>query len=338
MRACIQLLVMVLVLIPGCLVAATSVHPVPKDRAALTDHDWLPHVVSKIAPLEWWSFASSASDLRREDFISDYQYEQAKSDPAFPRLCFFLFRPKPEQMASLISAVRAYKGDVDWSMDDDCIGATPAIPTFVAPPVTADEQERLNWLKQALPHRDAEFIKQAMRDAPRLAAFLESRLSLRGRPSLEFDPQWLTQEGLASSRGQFEDYWEPHAWKVSLVRNPQEHPGTLDPTSAHDRHLAISIDIYQVDALFDELNPAWASFQGEGPVVPAYPLLSQFSDMTASPVFERDEVDLLLDECLNAQARVKNPFALRGLDNLIRIARWAQKVETGIYFEAENGP
>jgi hypothetical protein len=181
-------------------------------------------------------------------------------------------------------------------------------------------------------------MKQAMLDAPRLAAYLEAQLNLAGKPPLQFDPQWLTREGLAASRGQFEDYWEPHDWKVSLVRKPEEHPGTLDPTSPHDRHLAISIAVHQVDTLFDDLNPGWESFQGEGPVVPAYPLLSQFSDITASPVFEPDEVAALLDECLLAQARVKNPLALRGLDNLVRIARWAQKLETGIYFEAENGP
>ena len=338
MSACVKFLAMALVLSFGCASATTVVHSVPKDRAALTDRDWLPHVISKIAPLERWSFASSSSDLRREDFISDYQYEQAQADTSFPRFCFSLFRPKPQQMDFLISAVGAYQGDVTWVMEDDCIVAIPALPDFTPPPVIADEAERLKWLAQTLPQRDADFLKRAALDVPRLAAYIEQRLNLAGKPSLEFDPQLLTREGLASSRGQFEDYWEPHAWKVSLVRNPQEHPGTLDPTSAHDRHLAISIDIYQVDALFDELNPAWASFQGEGPVVPAYPLLSQFSDMTANLVFERDEADLLLDECLNAQARVKNPFALRGLDNLVRIARWAQKLETGIYFEAENGP
>jgi hypothetical protein len=234
--------------------------------------------------------------------------------------------------------VSAYKSDVSWVMEDDCIAAIPAMPDFTARPVTAEEQEKFQAMLYKVAHPDADFVKQAMLDAPGLAAFLEAQLNLAGRPSLQFDPQWLTREGLASSRGEFEDYWEPHAWKVSLVRNPQEHPGTLDPTSAHDRSLAISIDLYQVDALFDELNPGWESFQGDGPVVPAFPSLSQFSDMTANLVFERNEVDGLLDECLQAQARVKNPFALRGLDNLIRIARWAQKLETGIYFEAENGP
>jgi len=337
MSARVRFLAMALVLSFGCASATTVVHSVPKDRAALTDRDWLPHVISKIAPLEWWSFASSSSDLRREDFLSDFQFEQAKSDLAFPRFCFVLFRPRPQEMASLISAVGAYKGDVNWVIEDDCIGAIQAMPELKAQ-ATEDEQEKFRASLYKVVHPDAEFVKQAMRDVPSLAAFIEARLNLRGKTSLEFDPQWLTLEGLASSRGQFEDYWEPHDWKVSLVRKPQEHPGTLDPTSSHDRHLAISIALYQVDALFNELNPAWESFQGEGPVVPAYPLLSQFSDMTASPVFEPGEVAALLDECLLAQARVKNPFALRGLDNLVRIARWAQKLETGIYFEAENGP
>ena len=51
MRACIKCLIMVLVLIFGCLPTTAGVHPVPKDRATLSDRDWLPHVVSKIAPL-----------------------------------------------------------------------------------------------------------------------------------------------------------------------------------------------------------------------------------------------------------------------------------------------
>ncbi|HEU4416262.1 MAG TPA: hypothetical protein VFT65_15855 [Candidatus Angelobacter sp.] len=337
MSTCVKSLAMALVFSFACAFAATPAHSVPKDRAALTDRDWLPHVISKIAPLEWWSFASSPSDLRREDFITDFQYDQAKSDSTFPRFCFSLFRPKPQQMDSLIAAVRAYKGTVSWWIEDDCISATPAMLDLPTGSTAEDEEKRRAILEKQL-HPDAEFIQQAMRDALSLAAVIEARLNLRDKPSLEFDPEWLTREGLASSRGQFEDYWEPHAWKVSLARNPQEHRGTLDPTSAHERHLAISIAIYQVDALLDELNPGWDSFEGEGPVVPAYPLLSQFSDMTANPTFAPDDVAALLNECLVAQAGVKNPAALRGLDNLIRIARWAQKLETGIYFQAENGP
>lgn len=338
MSARVKFLAMMLVLCFGCVPAIAAAHPVPKDRAALTDRDWLPHVVSKIAPLERWSVASSVSDLRREDFSSDYQYEQAKADSLFPRFCFSLFRPKPQQMASLISAMRAYKGDVNWAMEDDCIFAIPAMADFNAPPVATDEQEKFHAMLDKVAHPDAEFVKQAMRDAPRLAAFLEARLNLAGKPSLDFDPQWLTREGLASSRGQFDDYWEPRSWTVFLASKPRQYAEKSEPTAARDRPLAIGIALHQVDALFDELSPGWESFQGEGPVIPAYPLLSQFSDMTANLVFERDEVGALLDECLQAQTSVKNPFALRGLDNLIRIAQWAHKLKAGIYFGAENGP
>src|SRR6266853_496385 len=189
MRACIKYLVMLLMLTFGCLPTAAGVHPVPKDRTTLSNRDWLPHIVSKIAPLEWWSVAYTSSDLRREDFTSDYQYEQAQADTSFPRFCFSLFRPKPKEMASLISAVSAYKGDVSWVMEDDCIVAIPAMPDFTAPPVTADEQERLKWLASALPQRDADFINRALLDAPKLAAYLEDRLNLSGKPSLDFDPQ-----------------------------------------------------------------------------------------------------------------------------------------------------
>jgi|SRR6478609_512256 len=337
MRACITCLVMLLILTFGCLPAAAGVHPVPKDHAALTARDWLPHVVSKIAPLEWWSVAYSSSDLRREDFTNDYQYEQAKADTSFPRFCFSLFRPKPKEMVSLIAAVGAYKGDVSWVMEDDCIVAIPEMPPFVAPPITADETERLKWLAQTLPQRDADFLKRAMLDAPRLAAYIEERLGLAGKPSFDFDPQWLTREGLAASRAQYEDYWEPGSWTVFLARKPQHYAGKFEPTSTQDRPLEFGIAAYEIDALFDELSPGWEAFQGEeGPVIPAYPLLSRLSDMTTDALYERNEVDALLDECLQSQARVKHPDALRGLDNLVRIARWAQKLKVGIYFGAQN--
>jgi hypothetical protein len=320
-------------------VPALAQHAPPKDRATLQNRDWLPYVVSKIAPLEWWSFASSPSDLRREDFPTDYQYEQAKADSSFPRFCFSLFRPKPQQMASLISAMSAYKGNVNWVMEDDCIGAIPAMPELSAPPATTDEQENLRAMLYKVAHPDAEFVKQAMLDAPRLAAFLEARLNLAGNPALDFDPQWLTSEGLAASRGQFADFWEPSSWTVFLARKPQQYAGKFKPTSSQDRPLAFGIAAYEKDALFDELSPGWEAFQSEeGPVIPAYPLLSRLSDMTADAVYERNEVDSLLDECLQTQARVKAPDAIRGLDNLIRIARWAKKLEIGIYFGAETGP
>jgi hypothetical protein len=303
----------------ACLPALAAVHPVPKDRTALANHDWLPHVVSKIAPLEWWSVASSPSDLRRDDFSSDYEYEQAKLDTSFPRFCFSLFRPKPEVMSLLTTAVNDYQGDVIWVMGEGCIYAMPFKATFIT--------------------SETGFVNRAMLDAPRLSTYLEERLGLAGKPSLDFDPRWLTREGLASSRGQFEEFWEPGSWTVFLALKPQEYARTAHPTSTTDRPLAMGIAAYELDAMFDPLDAGWESRPGDGtagPVIPAYPLLSRISDLTADALYERQEVSALLDECLQMQANTSNPVAIRGLDNLIRIARWAQKLKSGIYFGAQN--
>jgi hypothetical protein len=344
MRARIKCLAMVLVLGFGCSSAVAASHPVPKDRDTLTARDWLPHVVSKIAPLEWWSFATSSTEIRRDDYQSDYNFDLAKQATLFPRLCFALFRPTPEMKTSLMAAVNAYKGEVIWAIDEDCISAMPGTPgaqRLTAMPMTPEERARLREERKLLPFTplkaDAEFVKRAMLDAPRLAAYIEERLGLAGKPSLDFDPQSLNREGLAASRGQYEDYWEPGSWTVFLARKPRQYDGKFEPTSTQDRPLAFGIAAYQIDALFDELSPGWEAFQGEeGPVIPAYPLLSRLSDMTADALYERNEVDALLDECVQTQARVKTPYAIRGLDNLVRIARWAQKLKVGIYFGAQN--
>jgi len=335
---------MVLALGFGSSVAVAASHPVPKDRAALTNRDWLPHVVSKIAPLEWWSFATSSTEILRDDYQSDYRFDPAKLETYFPRFCFALFRPTPEMRSALMAAVNAYKGEVIWAIDEDCISAVPGTPgatRLTAMPMTPEERERLREKYRELarnpPKADAEFIKRALADAVKLAAYIEDQLNLSGKPSLDFDPQWLSQEGLAASRGQFDDYWEPGSWSVFLARKPQQYVGKFEPTSAQDRPLAFGVAAYEMDALFDELSPGWEAFQGEeGPVIPAYPLLSRLSDMTANALYERNEVDALLDECIQTQARVKTPYAIRGLDNLVRIARWAQKLKVGIYFGAEN--
>jgi hypothetical protein len=72
-----------------------------------------------------------------------------------------------------------------------------------------------------------------------------------------------------------------------------------------------------------------------GPILPDYPLLSRLDDISDDAVYERGEVDALLAEYLRAQNAVKNPRALRGVDKLIRVARWAQKLGVGIYFSGQ---
>ena len=53
---------------------------IPKDRAGLSNGDWYPYVISKLGALEWWSFATSATEVRREDYPSDWTYELAKQN------------------------------------------------------------------------------------------------------------------------------------------------------------------------------------------------------------------------------------------------------------------
>src|SRR5215813_3318363 len=316
--------------------AMSAVHPVPKDRAALSNRDWLPHVISKLGPLEWWTFVSSSAEIRREDYPSDFGYALAKQDTwEFPRFCFSLFRPKPEVMSSLFTAVEQYAGGVVWAMHEGCIGAWPAKTTFMAPITTDEERRRFEEVARNPPQADPEFVKGAMIDAPKFSLYLEERLGLKGKPSLDFDPQWLTREGLAASRGQFEDYWEPGDWSVFLALKPKEFAKTSEPTSASDRPLAMGVGMREQNALLEELGADWDSYQRggmQGPVLSAYPLLSRLGDIAEDTFYEPDEVDALLAEYLRAQNKVKDIQAIRALDNLIRIARWAQKLKVGIYF------
>jgi hypothetical protein len=331
---------MVLVLGFGCVPRLQAQHPVPKDRAALTNRDWLPHVISKIAPLEWWSFASSPAEIRREDYSSDLLYKFATRDTwHFPRFCFSLFRPRLEVFSSLLAAVNEYSGDVIWSMSDECITAVPGAPGKITRHVTAipraEDLKKIEELVRNPPHADPEFVKRAMLDAPRFAAYLEQRLGLINKPSLDFGPQWLTREGLAASRGPFENYLEPGSWSVFLASSPQEYAKTSRPTSDRDRSLSIGIGMDGQAALLKELGADWDSYQQsemDAPLVPAYPLLSRLSDYTADTLYERDEIDALFAETLRAQAKVEDPQAVRTLDNLIRVVRWAQKLKVGIYF------
>src|SRR5438067_46561 len=127
-------------LIWGILLTVASTIPmagsgsIPKDRAQLSNGDWFPYVISKLSPLEWWSFAASSAEVRREDYPSDWGYELAKQNTwEFPRFCFSLFRPNPEVFSSLLEKVEQYEGDVVWVMHDNCIVAMSFHPTFYTP-------------------------------------------------------------------------------------------------------------------------------------------------------------------------------------------------------------
>jgi hypothetical protein len=70
----------------------------------------------------------------------------------------------------------------------------------------------------------------------------------------------------------------------------------------------------------------------EFPGILASQLVSRLSDISSDATYEPDEVASFLEELLRAQQIVKKPRSIRGLDNLIRIARWAQELSVGIHF------
>jgi hypothetical protein len=316
-------------------------HTVPIDRSTLKGGAWFPYVISKLAPLEWWGYHESISDVRREEYLSDRSYELDRQNTwEFPRFCFSMFRPSKEVLASLQNAVKDYEGSVAWVMHDDCIGAWKAKPTsegfVMLPPSEHMSSEQIERHNQALRQPpEAAFIEKAVADIPVFCSYLEQRLGLTERDPRQFDPRWLTAEGLAQSKGEFEDFYEPGTWSVFLARDPDTFAKTFKPTSPTDRSLGLSMTKSQQDELLEELGAKWNSesaAQAEGPIVPSFPLLSRFSDITSDAIFEPNEVASFLAELHRAQRIARERRSIRGLDNLIRIARWAQKLNLGIYF------
>ena len=316
-------------------------HAVPTNRSTLKGGAWFPYVIGKLAPLEWWSYQESISDVKREEYRSDWSYQLARQNTwEFPRFCFSMFRPSEKSLHALLNAVKDYEGAVAWVMHDDCIAAWKAKPTsygmVILPPDSAMSAEEIEKHNQSLRQPpDPAFIEKAVADIPVFCSYVEKRLGLTERDPQQFDPHWLTADGLAQSKGEFEDFLEPGTWSIFLARDPDTYAKTFKPTSPVDRNLGMSVGMFQNDELFTELGAELNSNSGgtdKGPIVPGFPLLSRLSDITSDATYQPDEVAQLLTELLRAQQIAKASGSIRALDNFIRVARWAAKLNVGIYF------
>src|SRR5262249_40983067 len=146
----------------------------------------------------------------------------------------------------------------------------------------------------------------------------------------------LTAEGLAQSKGEFEDFLEADSgsWSVFLARDPAAYGKTSKPTSSDDRSVSMGLGTFQQEDLFRELGANWSGATEaaeENSIIPGFPLLSRLSDVTSDAVYEPDEVAQFLNELRRAQRVVKEPRSIRGLDSLVRIARWAARLNVGIH-------
>jgi hypothetical protein len=226
-------------------------------------------------------------------------------------------------------------------MHDDCIGAWKAKSTFyrAAPlpsdkPMSPEEIEKHNQALRQPP--DSDFIEKAVADIPAFCSYLEHRLGLTEHAPQQFDSRWLTAEGLAQSKGDFEDFFEPGTWSVFLARDPDAYAKTFKPTSPVDRSVSMSFGMLQGDELFTELGVEWKNSDreetGAAPVAPGFPLLSRLCDATIDATYQPDEIARLLLETIRAQQIAKGRRSIRALDNIIRVARWAERLNVGIYF------
>ena len=269
-------------------------------------------MLSKIAPLEWSRYRESPSDVKGTH----------DSEDQFPNFCFVLFRPSTEAYFALVRAVSEYKGKVVWQVIGNCIVALPAKPTFYAPTLTEEDAKRLEEAINNRPKPDPTFVERAVADITGLCSYLEKRLNLTDVMPQDFDPALLTREGLAQSRDEYADFYEPGDQPVYLVSDPKTFR-----SSAGRQRLGMGVTMHQIGQIFNESK---ASSEDDG--LRDFPFLSRLPDTTNSEVYESTEIPSFQSELLHAQRVAKEPASLRGLDNLIRITRLAQKQGLAIYF------
>jgi hypothetical protein len=144
-------------------------------------------------------------------------------------------------------------------------------------------------------------------------------------------------KGLAESKGEFEDFLDSGIWLVFLARDLHVYAKRFSPPQPADRSLSMGIGMFESEELLRELGTERnqvSAGTGEGSLS-GFPLLSRLSDYTDDVIYEPDEVTPFPTELSRAQQIVKERRSIRGLDNLIRIARWAEKLKVGIYFGGE---
>lgn len=165
-------------------IMADENHRIPADRTELKGGEWFPFVLGEIAPLEWWTYQESISDVKRQDYLSDWRCQLARQNTwEFPRFCFSMFRPSEESFGALLNAVKDYEGAVAWVMHDDCIGSWKAKPTsyglVLLPPDRSMSSEEIEKHNQSLRQPpDPAFVEKAVADVPLFCSYLEKRLGL----------------------------------------------------------------------------------------------------------------------------------------------------------------
>ncbi|HEY5884084.1 MAG TPA: hypothetical protein VIT88_05320 [Pyrinomonadaceae bacterium] len=143
------------------------------------------------------------------------------------------------------------------------------------------------------------------------------------------------------------DFHDPGMHVTWLVKDTDAFFLNPGPTSERDRALHFGLKYREWLALyFDVLGVGrkWNSPITEStPIpddviisefdedIPDYPLLSRINGKYHDAVFEANELEGLRQECLRVKSFAANPLAVRGLDKLIQICEWAQRLNLSIF-------
>lgn len=170
-----------------------------------------------------------------------------------------------------------------------------------------------------------------MADIPNLCLYIEKEFDIASKESQDFDDHVLTREGLASTPGLFDDFVEPgDFWPFLEDRSQRNGASSL-------RGPAFGIDSGRLWDAMQELGARPANSVGnlQDPILKDYPLLSRLNDISMGAYYEPQEIPSLIAEVVRAQSKVKQSPSLRALDDFYRIARWAERDRTGIFFPGQ---
>ena len=128
---------------------------------------------------------------------------------------------------------------------------------------------------------------------------------------------------------------EGGSWSVALSREPEKLGDDRADIAAAAQDLNFGVGGMEMTSILEELGVNWNTYQNAndmGAVASNYRQLAKLVDETTDVYYSPKEAEALLNDCFRAQEIVKRPESIRGLDKLIRIARWAKESGMGIYF------
>jgi hypothetical protein len=269
--------------------------------------------LSKIAPLEQWDLSWSS---------------------AGPKVCWQLFRPSPQHVRELWSAIQGFEGHTQWHGVDHCLvpfsGRALLAPSMAAAFTTPLHETPLSAQVNE---------EEVSSDLEQLAIQIEKQLGLRDVSPMPFSDWLLTKEGLRQSRGPFEDFLDGGQRLAYLIVDPKSLEvctATEADIGLHfepmcDEITAICGDLVGADLTRREFqsmtNEEVERIQG------SYPCFWKVADYYEEAYLNPHMAHALYEECLALEQMVSSPKGMRGMDKLKRIANWAVVKHYGVLLD-----